>query len=1194
MAVIAVGVIGAAVASSATAGLVSAGLSSVVAGVVVAGVQTAAGVAASMIDAELFGTRADQVKTQGPRLSELTTQTAAYGSPLPAVWGSLKVGGALIWAPPIDEENRVSESRGGKKKRSGGGTSSTTYTYYGSAAVAFSSRPIDGVSRILANGKVIADLTTASAFESDGRESVSYAYAPDGTPISATISGGKASRITVYFGTEYQEPDPLIAEKEGIENTPAYRGTAYAVIERLPLAEFGNAIPTFNFVVSAGEAESDWKALKSAVCDINPIGTDSAVPVAINFAGRQWATFGIDGDGRIAARTYRLNRRRTAAELVDSISGPMPMAEGIHRLDSLLDPTGRFVAVLLRGAGSPYSDGWLQLTVFDVWRNSFIGSDLMPVPGMSSLGGDAPMWSGDRIVSPSASTIGLGVRSYYGWRVTSAGGVDRGIQFYLPLGYGSIAGFRSYTDAVACNASVDSTFYLSSFGGSSTGVGIVRPLGTGGVPAAIGPVLFTGRSLGGISSRGRAERLPSGEWLVIHEGQGEGAPGWIATISSDGESVTRDAFDLNSGAGCPVGRVSISYLKTKNRIGIFGFQGSDVSRYAEVEITASGFEVRRSSAPLPGEVIPGSGITGYRSYYADAALPGILLCWPAHSGVVQPVRCYDPEPDILVSDIMSDLCRDAEFDEADFDFSDIDVRCRGFSVPRPMAARACFEQLNTYASCDVHRSDAQLRAVPRSGTPIISIPNEHTGMLKTDGSDGKAALQLTRPADLDLPRSLTVTYIDQDADYDPGAQSAGRAEGATGGVSDASVELAIAMSGSRARGIAAERLFAAYNERDKVEGAILSDYLFLDAGDVIEYRGLVLRLLNIRTGGNGIEFTACRASELRPGYELEAPLPPERPLPAPPPLPSEIRVLDLPLMNAAQDEPSIVAAVVYPGAEQAFPGAYVYRGYEPDALLEGPLARRSAVVGTTLNALGFGPARYWDEVSFIDVALSERDAARLETVTRGDVLNGFNFARVGSEILQFRRVDIIDVGRVRLSDLRRGRRGTERFIGSHIAGEEFVLLSPDDLVVVPLEIASNGKLVYFSAVTVGLNVENAARASCSANLESLRPFAPCHLDGIRDASGGVAISWKRRSRTESRWLDWSPTPLDEAVERYRIEILNTAGDVVRSVVVNGTSSFDYSASSQMADFGALQSALRVRVAQFSGRVGWGHPAEADI
>jgi Putative phage tail protein len=48
---------------------------------------------------------------------------------------------------------------------------------------------------------------------------------------------------TVYVGDQLQTPDPLIQGAEGASVTPAFRGTCYAVFNKLPLQNFGNRIP---------------------------------------------------------------------------------------------------------------------------------------------------------------------------------------------------------------------------------------------------------------------------------------------------------------------------------------------------------------------------------------------------------------------------------------------------------------------------------------------------------------------------------------------------------------------------------------------------------------------------------------------------------------------------------------------------------------------------------------------------------------------------------------------------------------------------------------------------------------------------------------------------------------------------------------------------------------------------------------
>jgi hypothetical protein len=47
-------------------------------------------------------------------------------------------------------------------------------------------------------------------------------------------------QMRVHLGHEGQEPDPLIAAKEA-GDAPAYRGLAYVVFERFPLADTATA-----------------------------------------------------------------------------------------------------------------------------------------------------------------------------------------------------------------------------------------------------------------------------------------------------------------------------------------------------------------------------------------------------------------------------------------------------------------------------------------------------------------------------------------------------------------------------------------------------------------------------------------------------------------------------------------------------------------------------------------------------------------------------------------------------------------------------------------------------------------------------------------------------------------------------------------------------------------------------------------
>ena len=85
---------------------------------------------------------------QGPRLGDLAVQTSSYGTAIPRIFGTMRVAGTVIWATDL-AEHRAS-SGGGK-----GRPKTIDYTYSASFAVALSARPILGVGRIWADGKLL-------------------------------------------------------------------------------------------------------------------------------------------------------------------------------------------------------------------------------------------------------------------------------------------------------------------------------------------------------------------------------------------------------------------------------------------------------------------------------------------------------------------------------------------------------------------------------------------------------------------------------------------------------------------------------------------------------------------------------------------------------------------------------------------------------------------------------------------------------------------------------------------------------------------------------------------------------------------------------------------------------------------------------------------------------------------------------
>jgi hypothetical protein len=74
--------------------------------------------------------------------------------------------------------------------------------------------------------------------------------------------------------------------------------------------------------------------------------------------------------------------------------------------------------------------------------------------------------------------------------------------------------------------------------------------------------------------------------------------------------------------------------------------------------------------------------------------------------------------------------------------------------------------------------------------------------------------------------------------------------------------------------------------------------------------------------------------------------------------------------------------------------------------------------------------------------------------------------------------------------------------------------------------------------------------------------------------------------------DGVDVPLNEESERYEVDVMNGA-NTVRTIAATAPTA-RYSAAQQVADFGSAQSAISLRVYQFSASVGRGWPGAAII
>ncbi|MEO1452401.1 MAG: glycoside hydrolase/phage tail family protein [Pseudomonadota bacterium] len=208
------------------------------------------------VDRRLFASSSGSSTVETGRIERFRLNGASEGAPVEEVFGRMRVGGQVIWASRFLETVNESQVQSGGSGKGGGGSASTTvreYTYSVSVAIAVGRGEISRLGRIWA----------------------------DGDEITA-----RDLNIRVYRGTEDQVPDAKIEAVEGAGNAPAFRGTAYVVIEDLELAPYGNRVPQFSFevvrAVSGTRPEEDLADMISAVALVPGTGEYSLATTPVH------------------------------------------------------------------------------------------------------------------------------------------------------------------------------------------------------------------------------------------------------------------------------------------------------------------------------------------------------------------------------------------------------------------------------------------------------------------------------------------------------------------------------------------------------------------------------------------------------------------------------------------------------------------------------------------------------------------------------------------------------------------------------------------------------------------------------------------------------------------------------------------------------------------------------------------------
>ncbi len=518
----------------------------------------------------------------------------------------------------------------------------------------------------------------------------------------------------------------------------------------------------------------------------------------------------------------------------------------------------------------------------------------------------------------------------------------------------------------------------------------------------------------------------------------------------------------------------------------------------------------------------------------------------------------------------------------------------GFPITRNTSVKSLLGTLCQAYYFDIVETDFKLVCVPRGGAIALSIPEDDLG-LQSD----QHKIEETIAQENDLPLSVTILYADPALDYQQGKALRQRIKRVKKTKNHSLLEIPLTLTSDFAAQLANRALKTVWQERNSYAFKLWkTQYLVLDPTDIIQftYEGMpfVARLVKESMGVNlALEINAV--SEDASNYITSLTVPGGsgngfvtkflNPIG-----PTLLFIFDIPLLQDTDASPTGSSGYYWgvSSVAEGWPGAAIFASPDGESWNNVGFSNTPLSFGAVFAVLPAPTSPWlWDTVNTITVAMS---SGTLSSTTQLNVLNGANAALLGGEVIQFQNAVLNANGTYTLSMLLRGRRGTEWECTQHTTGETFVLLTGTNLQRNVVSTSLIGIPRQYKAVTITQATDTAQIQVVTLEGMDLRPYAPAQLTVTRDGSGNFSISWVRRTRIGGAWLDGSGTvPLSEETEEYNLEVLNASGTILRKVIGITSPTYFYTAANVLADYGAPETLVYIRVYQVSAAVGEGFP-----
>lgn len=481
----------------------------------------------------------------------------------------------------------------------------------------------------------------------------------------------------------------------------------------------------------------------------------------------------------------------------------------------------------------------------------------------------------------------------------------------------------------------------------------------------------------------------------------------------------------------------------------------------------------------------------YRSFVDPGGALGLALI----DSISNPEEISSPS----LSYVVDTLCERAGLDSGKIETSDLDSDVvKGFVTTNAYPCASSLSALSEIFHFSPSNQNGKIKFVKRGGNSLAQIFEQD---LIDDDQDIET--QSKRGDPIGVPRVLHLNYYDINGGLNTDKQSSERPDG-TRAEGESSIQTAVVLSSNQAATLVAKNhAIMVEAQKGELNIGLPDKWLRLTDSDpiILSYggktvRGVISESL-IMDGEQRYKVIRDRQSI----YTMEVEGIPAAPITPPPSRivgPTVLHVLDIPIVRDTDDALGVYIAIS--GILPAWQGAYVEMSIDGGATyLEGQTFRASTAIGVLTTELSDHPQEYPDRTNTCRVSIYGEDRL-LESSDLAGMMNRFNLALVGDEIINFANADEYTQGDWDIGFFLRGRKGTQT--QAHSPGTRFVMLS--GAVFVPAELIILNREITVRATSLGASIDTATIVKMTFSGNSQREREPAYFSAYRVGSEIVA------------------------------------------------------------------------------------------